>query len=504
MRVSQRSLFDNFVNNMNMSLANLMDSNIQAASQKRINKPSDDPVGAARVLGYRDSLAAIQQYRSSVSTATSWLGSADQALMQVNTVLTRIKGLAEQAATGTLDAHNREQISYELRQQFSQLINLANTQVEGRHIFAGHKTGQPAFTEGLSVSTRDAAFSGASFAVSGSLERSMLVQFTTDGEVGTDALDYRYSTDGGQTWETGTLAAGETKLVAGSVRVDLEAGRTVSAVDTDNPHETDNGTWLYVRPTAIYQGDDNEQSTVQSYGNSSVAAAGNGFFKSDVLVRVDSGSDLASAITYSYSLDNGSTWIEGNTASGAGSSASLLVPGGFLELSSGAGTSLAPGDQFVIRPHRADIRLEISPNEFLTINSVGKNVFGGIYNPVGGSAPVTALGGDTRNLFEVVGELVAFSETNNQDGIQHSLAALDDVGRHIMTQAASIGGRENRLEVAENVLTTLELDDRNRMSALEDVDVAELMTRLAQQQLIYNSVLKSSSMIMQMNLTNYL
>ncbi|MBL3581531.1 flagellar hook-associated protein FlgL [Oleidesulfovibrio alaskensis] len=504
MRVSQRSLFDNFISNMNMSLSNLMDSNIQASSQKRINKPSDDPVGAARVMGYRDSLAAIKQYRSNVDTATSWLATADQTLTQVNTVLTRIKGLAEQAATGTLDANNREQISFELRQQYEQLINLANTRVEGRHIFAGHKTDQPAFVQGLNVSTIDTAFSGASFSVSGSLEKTMLIQFTSNGQVGTDALSYRYSNDGGDTWQTGTLSAGGTTLTAGSVQVELPAGRTVSAVNPDNPHETDNGTWLYVRPTAVYKGDDNDSTTVQSYGNNLVNASGNGYFKSDVMVRIDSGTDLASGITYSYSTDNGSTWVEGNTTSGTGSSASLLIPGGFLELSSGAGSAVNPGDQFILRPHRADIQLEISPGEHLTINSVGKDIFGGIYNPPDGSGPQVAMGGGTNNLFEVVGELVAFAETNNQAGIQRSLAALDDVGQHVMTQVASIGGRENRLDVAKNVLTTAELDDKSRMSDIEDVDVAELMTRLAQQQLIYNSVLKSSSMIMQMNLTNYL
>lgn len=332
----------------------------------------------------------------------------------------------------------------------------------------------------------------------------MLIQFTSNGQVGTDALSYRYSNDGGDTWQTGTLSAGGTTLTAGSVQVELPAGRTVSAVNPDNPHETDNGTWLYVRPTAVYKGDDNDSTTVQSYGNNLVNASGNGYFKSDVMVRIDSGTDLASGITYSYSTDNGSTWVEGNTTSGTGSSASLLIPGGFLELSSGAGSAVNPGDQFILRPHRADIQLEISPGEHLTINSVGKDIFGGIYNPPDGSGPQVAMGGGTSNLFEVVGELVAFAETNNQAGIQRSLAALDDVGQHVMTQVASIGGRENRLDVAKNVLTTAELDDKSRMSDIEDVDVAELMTRLAQQQLIYNSVLKSSSMIMQMNLTNYL
>ncbi len=42
------------------------------------------------------------------------------------------------------------------------------------------------------------------------------------------------------------------------------------------------------------------------------------------------------------------------------------------------------------------------------------------------------------------------------------------------------------------------------MSNIEDVDLATLMTDLANQQLAYEAVLKSSSMIMKMSLVNYL
>ena len=53
MRVAQRTMYNSFVSNMNRTLSNYMESNIQSSSQKKINRPSDDPVGMARVLNYR-------------------------------------------------------------------------------------------------------------------------------------------------------------------------------------------------------------------------------------------------------------------------------------------------------------------------------------------------------------------------------------------------------------------------------------------------------------------
>lgn len=44
----------------------------------------------------------------------------------------------------------------------------------------------------------------------------------------------------------------------------------------------------------------------------------------------------------------------------------------------------------------------------------------------------------------------------------------------------------------------------DRVSAIEDVDLTELIARLARQQMSYQSVLQSSSMIMQLSLMNYL
>ncbi len=511
LRVSQKGMFTHHINNMNTSLSSLMELNMKAASQKEINRPSDDPAGTAQVMAYRHQISQLSQYRENVDTARGWLGLQDNTLMQVNTVLTRVKELAEQASSGTYDKSNREQIGFEIREQFEQLIQLSNTEFEGKHIFSGHKTEKAAFVSGLAVTASDPLLSNATFSITGASESTTVVQFLSSGAVGTNTLDYRYSINGGDSWTTATLTPPDTQLNLGGVRVDMASGASVTAVNpTIQDTSEDNGTWLWVRPTAIYQGDDKDVIEVDTFGGTGVVTGdAQGFFQQDIMVRIDNTSavNLDEQIEYSYSLDKGVSWVTGNTVSNAATpgSASLLIPGGYLDLNSNGGNTLAAGQQFIVRPRRAEMTFEISAGERITVNGVGKDIFGGIYfDPSAPDQASVPFDGDERNMFEVVGRLVGFVETNNQGGIQEALDELRGASEHVMTQAARVGGRENRLDTAETILTSLEINKKERKSAIEDADVAEPMTQIAQQQLIYEAVLKTSSQVMRMSLINFI
>jgi len=124
-------------------------------------------------------------------------------------------------------------------------------------------------------------------------------------------------------------------------------------------------------------------------------------------------------------------------------------------------------------------------------------------NPPVAAQPVFG-DGDARNLFEVVSRLIAFTECNNQNGVQQCLEDLTTAHQTVMTAAAKIGGKENRLAITRQVLEYQKLDKEERLSYVEDVDLTELLTRLAQQELAYSTVLKSSAMIMQLNLTKFI
>jgi flagellar hook-associated protein 3 FlgL len=433
-------------------------------------------------------------------------------MTSVSTVVTSIKELAEQAATGTLTDDNREQISYELRELFEQLISLANTTYSGSSIFAGQKTDSAAFAEGLWMTTNDDTLSDVSFSISGDTESTVLVQFSESGALSTQPA-FRYSTDGGETWTDGTYSAtaptGMARLELGDgLYIDMDETAVVTAsADTDDS----DGTWLWIRPTAIYQGDDADTSEVDPISGSGILATSDGTFESNVVVRVDQDVDLSvsgASFTYSYSTDGGLTWTEGNTSSVVASGSAILpVPGGLLTLTEDTSSTIAAGDQYVIRPRTAYIEAQISSAQTITLNGVGKDIFGGVYaDPdTGGTLEVVAIDGSLdANLFDVVGKLVGYLETNNQEGCQECLDALTTSQQAILNYAADVGGRENRLAAAETFLENLQATTEEQISNTEDVDLAALLVKISQQELAYQAVLESSSTIMNLSLMDYI
>ena len=137
LRVTQRTMYSTLTNQMNSNLSAYMESNIQGSTLKKVNKPSDDPAGMARILNYRTSIERITQLETSADTALGWLQLADNTLSNsVSTLLgSSILPLAEQAATSTMTAENRKQVAQQLREYLGTLINLANTRYEDKCIF---------------------------------------------------------------------------------------------------------------------------------------------------------------------------------------------------------------------------------------------------------------------------------------------------------------------------------------------------------------------------------
>lgn len=547
MRIAQRTMYQSFISSMNKNLSDYMESNIQSATQKRINKPSDDPVGMARVLTYRASISRSEQYISNSKDAAAQLASTDSALLQASTILSKMLEKANQISSETVTKENRLQAASELRQMFSQLINLANTSYNGSHLFSGHKTDQAAYREGMGVTTMDQDLTGAErndgtkgvpWDISGSADRTVMVRFLDDGEVGTDTIRYVYSKDGGDTWvpedpddpatPPKTLTPGDTTLdldgvtvkipTAGPASKDLKTNVQVKAFDPTLDKKDDdgkitnisreNGTVLFIRPTAYYQGDDNDPPPlVDMYGPSRVDSAdAYGDFTGDVRVRLDETATVGAngKVQYSYSMDNGISWVSATADTRAGDTKlRLQVPGGYLDVTPQAGTNLASGQQFVVRPRRANQGIEIAEGEFLSVTNCGKDIFGGMYTPAGASSPIPAEGGD-KNIFEVLSNLIAWAETGPSDGCGESVAAVKTAIEGLQTSTARVGGKEQRVSLNMTMLETHHDDQVTRMSSIEDADLTELLTRLAQQQMAYQTVLQSSSMIMQLNLTKFI
>lgn len=141
MRIADKMQFNQIQGNINKNRTEMADLQNQAATQKRITKPSDDPLASARVLGSRTEERGNNQYVKNINQAKSFLEFSDQSLSELSEILMRAKELAIAQST---DAGASEQTrliaGQEIEQIHSQAIQIGNRKLGERFIFGGYKT----------------------------------------------------------------------------------------------------------------------------------------------------------------------------------------------------------------------------------------------------------------------------------------------------------------------------------------------------------------------------
>lgn len=141
MRVSDRMGFDQVNRNIQKNRSEMSDLQTQAATQKRINKPSDDPVAAARLLGTRSEDRGNQQYLKNIAAARSFLEYTDLSMGEMSEMLLRLKELAiQQANDAGASAETRGVVAEEVAQNFSQAVQIGNRKLGERYVFGGFQT----------------------------------------------------------------------------------------------------------------------------------------------------------------------------------------------------------------------------------------------------------------------------------------------------------------------------------------------------------------------------
>jgi flagellar hook-associated protein 3 FlgL len=145
MRVSQKLMADSVTANLFRSTERLLKTENMISSGKAVSKPSDDPVAAAAILGFRETLDSVDQYRRNIDQGETWLSVSDSTLASVNTVLIRAQEIASSQSTGTASAETRKMAAEEIEAIFQQVMQLANTKVGNRYLFGGFKNDSPPF-----------------------------------------------------------------------------------------------------------------------------------------------------------------------------------------------------------------------------------------------------------------------------------------------------------------------------------------------------------------------
>jgi flagellar hook-associated protein 3 FlgL len=123
----------------------ISDAQEQLASGKRINRPSDDPVGADIVIRLRTTQAELAKFANNATSSRESLQVADDALNQYQEVLDRARALLTRAATDPVVNEAREAIAVELDGITTRLQQLLNTKNGDYYVFGGARIDAPPF-----------------------------------------------------------------------------------------------------------------------------------------------------------------------------------------------------------------------------------------------------------------------------------------------------------------------------------------------------------------------
>ncbi len=139
MYINNNSMATNVANTLTSHYSDLKTSTERLSTGLRVNSAADDAAGLAIRELMRTDITALQQGVRNANDAISLLQTADGALAVIDEKLTRMKELAEQAATGTYDSTQRLMIESEYQAMASEITRIANaTDFNGIHLLDGN------------------------------------------------------------------------------------------------------------------------------------------------------------------------------------------------------------------------------------------------------------------------------------------------------------------------------------------------------------------------------
>jgi len=495
-RVSEQMRFNMLVNNLvriQVSTDKVLE---QISSQKKVNRPSDDPVGMGKILDYRNSLSSIEQYKTNIDNANTWA-------TMTETCLEDIKDLITQAKQIGMDFTNDEQKTAQaesIRQIMEAIMASANTKLGNRYLFSGSMTDTQPFSD-----VTDPTLAAGGYAFNGqallggvfteNANKDYLVEIVNGGTLGT--ATYRISSDGGATWgTTSTIPVSGTIDLTDSA--DVDGGLSMTFVD--------DGT------TGLTTGD---QFTVHAYTSAgigaAVAAKGNtyagtvtsgtgpytGTENKTYAVKITGAGGLGVA-TYSYSSDGGTTWTAGGTVPAGGTA--TLAEGVTLNFTAG---TFAVNDMFY-----ADAKAPGFYNgngEDLTLDiGQGKNVSMS-YN-ISGEEAFTDRGTGTGfpDVFASLKGLAAAIQNGDEAGVEQYVNQLSEDQTHISTIITKLGFKEQTYATWKDTYTTLDNKISDLKSNIEDTDMTKMVADYKMKETALEAAYTIASKIGSMSILDYL
>jgi flagellar hook-associated protein 3 FlgL len=152
-RITTSMVQRNVLADLNSISARLTRTQMKAASNKEISRPSDDPFNTSRAMALRQSLEGTRQHQGNVEDAMGWMDAAEQAFSSITDAVRAARDLLVQGGTASSDQTSRDSMAAELEQLIEGIKQDANANYRGSYLFAGAMVSQAPYAAGAADDT---------------------------------------------------------------------------------------------------------------------------------------------------------------------------------------------------------------------------------------------------------------------------------------------------------------------------------------------------------------
>ncbi len=221
MRITDQMMYQNLTQSIDQAQAAYIRTQEEASSGVSISQPSDNPAGTAVVLQLTSAQQQVTSWQGNAQAVQSKMQTTDQAMAQIESVISTAQSLAQQGTSGTMTAQDLTDLSQKAASLVQQTESLANTQYAGEYVFGGVAQ-QPPVVSGAYNATATSA------PQSIEIGQGVKVQTTVDGNQAFNTAPSNTPSD----WSTNHTAQATLLNVLSALQSDLAAGNT-AAVEAD-------------------------------------------------------------------------------------------------------------------------------------------------------------------------------------------------------------------------------------------------------------------------------
>ena len=466
MRITNKSISNNFLVDMQRNLQNLNKIQQQVSSMKNFSKPSDDPLNVERSMQMQTSLNATDQYYSNITSALSSMQTTDTTMGQLGTVLTNVRTDLVKAGDAGYTQDERDKVNDEVKQYAAQFAQILNTNLGGEYIFGG--------TQGLSKP----------------------VTTTTDAN-GNVSIEYADA--------KGNVVDSIPEVVSSGFNIDNWSNKTIKFT-MENPEDPSNPTEVNVNTLDTSDGKETVDDIVKDLNNKiqksdlkdsvSVVKTNDGNIK---FLAVNSSDDIKISTDISdMSKVNGKQLSNVDMANIGADKTIEVSQGVVLDYNATASSVMQYGEN--------NNNAINDDNVKALMNRIQHHLAGQVLDMDSASDTYTE---GAEKVVDSTGEVKYYKWKDDKDAATKELTGqdltdIDAASKGLLKVRSQIGAKEKRMEALQDQNKSSKLNIQETLSQTEDIDLTQKTIEYSTMITVYQACLQTAAKVMQPTLMNYL